>query len=173
MSSVVGGLRARLIRDSIYQCIYDALDELGWFDAGRRHRPIIFTGASVANDEEIAWNTIALSDEDLTESDLEMGSTAVETRWAYYVDFYAEDDSIGKHLIHDVRDLLAGRMSSIGRAHARVEIYDYRMATPAPIFSVDLEHIEVSRAHDFPKAWQKHWYACRFDVIDAYDDDAV
>jgi hypothetical protein len=171
--TVVGGLRARLIRDSIYHALYDAVDDLGWFDVGRRHKPIVFTGAAVANDEEIALNTVALSDEDLSELDLELGSTGVETRWTYYVDFYAEDDSIGKHFIHDIRDILGGRMSSIGRDHPNVVVYDYRMATPGSMFVVQLENIEVDRAHDFPKPWQKHWYACRFDVVDAYYDDGI
>lgn len=170
MTIVVGGLRTRLIRDSIYHMIYDALEELGWFDAGRRHLPISFTGDITAQDDEIAFNTVTISVEDTYESDLELGSNAVETTTTFYVDFFAENDAIGTHLINDVRDIVAGRMSTIGRTHARVPIFDFRMATPAVIFNVEIERVQVDRALGFPKPWQKHWYACNFEVIDAYRD---
>lgn len=173
MSSVVGGLRQRLIRDSIYHCIYDALDARGWFDSGRKHLPIQFTGDITPQDEEIAFNSLALSDESLDETDLEMGSTAVETEWTFYLDFFAEDDSIGKDVIGDIRDILGGRMSSVGRSDASVEVMDYRMATPTPLFRVYVENIIQDRAHDFPKPWQKHWYLVRFTVLDYYTDDAI
>lgn len=173
MSTIVGGLRARLIRDSIYHCIYEALANLGWFDTGRQHRAIVFTGTIVDQATEIPLNTIGLSDEDLIESDFELGSTGVETRWTYYVDFFAEDDVIGKHLIHDVRDIVGGRMSSIGRADASIEIFNYTEATPSVFTVVDIENAIVDRAVDFPKAWLKHWYTCRFDVVDHYYDEAV
>lgn len=171
MTTIVGGLRARLIRDSLYYMLHDSLDQLGWFSVNRRHQPINFTGTDTERLTEIPINTVALSDDNLTENDYELGSNGVESTWTFYVDFYAEDDSVGKHLIHDVRDILGGRMSTIGRVAANCAVYDYRQATPSVIFFVELEHIIVDRAHDFPKAWQKHWYACRFDVVDAYGDE--
>lgn len=171
MTTIVGGIRARLIRDSVYHCIYDALAELGWFDSGRRHLPIVFDGGLVDQAEEIQLNTVALVDEDLVADDLELGSNLAEHNWTFYVDFYAENDVIGKELINDVRDILAGRMSTIGRAHSSVTVYDYREATPSELFTVQLEDIVVDRAHDFPKPWLKHWYACRFTVVDAYGDE--
>ncbi len=173
MAVVVGGMRARLIRESVYHCIHDSLADLGWFNAGRRHKAITFPGVTETNENEIPINRIALSDEDLSESDLEMGSTAVETRWTFWLDFYAQDDSLGKEVVHDVRDILGGRMSSIGRSSANIPVYDYRLATPVVIFHVAVEEIVVDRAHEFPKPYQKHWYACRFTVLDAYDDDIL
>lgn len=171
MATIVGGLRARLIRDSLFHMLHDSLSSLGWFSANRRHQPLIFTGTDIDRLTEVPLNTLVLSDDNLTEVDFELGSNGVESTWTYYVDFYAEDDSVGKHLIHDVRDILGGRMSTIGRTHPVCPVYDYRQATPSLIFYVDLERIVVDRAHDFPKMWQKHWYACRFDVIDAYADE--
>lgn len=172
MTTIVGGLRARLIKDSIYNCINDALEALGWFDAGRQHAPINFTAIVTPNDTEIPLNTLALADESMHNSDLELGSNFVETRWLYYVDFYAENDIIGKDLINDVRDILGGRMSTIGRGDASVHVYDYRYhSTPPILFTVAIEDLFVDRAHDFPKVWQKHWYACRFNVVDAYGDE--
>jgi hypothetical protein len=173
MSSVVGGLRAQLIRESVYQCLYESLSDLGWFDVGRRHKPITFPGVTETNENEIPINRISLTDEDRFGFDLELGSTAVETRWTYWVDFYAENDSLGKHVIYDVYDILGGRMSTIGRAHASIVVTDYSLATPVPIFKVQVEDIVVDKAHDFPKPYQKHWYACRFTIVDAYDDEVV
>jgi hypothetical protein len=171
VSQIVGGLRARLIRDSTYRWIYDGLAALGWFDAGRRHLPVSFTGKPVDADQEIQFNTVALVDLDTGEYDLELGSNLAEHRTTYYVDFYAESDVVGKELIHDVRDILAGRMSSIGRAHPHVPVYDYRQATPPLAFYVEVEDLVVDRAHDFPKPWLKNWYACRFDIVDHYGDE--
>lgn len=168
MTPIVGGIRSRLIRDSIYHCLYDSLDALGWFDTDRRHRPIVFTGRSYENDEEIQLNTISLSDEDLSEFPLELGSTAAEIHWDYWIDFYAEDDSIGKHLINDVRDILGGRMAAIDRDDSSVAVLDYRLATPVPVFSVQIEDLAVQKAHNFPKPFQRHWYGCSFTVFDYY-----
>lgn len=171
MATIVGGLRARLIKDSIFNCINDSLDALGWFDPGRQHAPINFTANVTPNDVEIPLNTLALADESMHNTDLELGSNFVESRWLFYVDFYAENDTLGKDLINDVRDILGGRMSTIGRRDASVHVYDYRQATPAQIFTVAIEDLFVDRAHDFPKVYQKHWYACRFNVVDAYGDE--
>jgi hypothetical protein len=71
-----------------------------------------------------------------------------------------------------VRDILAGRMSSIDRIAPQITVLDWRQATPTEIFRVELEDFVVDRAKDFPKPYQKFWYACRFTVIDAYGDEA-
>jgi len=167
---VTGGLRARLIHDSIYFGIRDGLQQLGWFDPSppRQHYPINYTYEPVENDTEVPPNTVALSDENLSEVEAELGSSMVETSWTYYLDFYAENDVLGKHLINDVRDILGGRMPSIGRNDASMPVWDYSQATPVQIFSVDIESIVVDRAHDFPKSWQRFWYSCSFIVRDAY-----
>lgn len=173
MAQVVGGLRAQYIREAVYQELYRSLEELGWFNPGRKHKPITFPGITETNDNEIPINRLALSDEDQYERPLEMGSNATENQWTYWVDFYAQNDSLGKHVIYDVKDILAGRMSSIGRAHPRIQVYDYQMATPEPIFTVEIEDIVTDRgARLIAKPYQKHWYACRFTVVDAYGDES-
>lgn len=166
-TEILGGLRSRLIWDSVYHAINDALTQLGWFDAGRQHQPVTFPPMPVSDNVEIALNTVALSDENLTETAMELGSQLVETSWSYYVDFYAESDVIGKHLINDIRDFLAGRMMDI-RPGTSLPVYDYRLATPAVVFYVEIDQLTVDRAHDFPKSWQQHWYSLSFVVVDAY-----
>ncbi len=168
----VGGLRAQLIRESVYQELWRALSELGWFDSGRRHKPITFPGVTETNENEIPLNRIALVDEDVFEFEYELGNTAIEAHWTFWVDFYAENESLGKHVIYDVKDILGGRMSTIDRAKPRIPVYDWTLATPQEIFAVQIEDIVVDRAKDFPKPYQKHWYACRFTVVDAYGDES-
>lgn len=168
----VGGLRARLIRDSVFRMIRDSLDSLNWLDpAPLTHKPITMKAADVPMNEEIAPNTIALADEDTSESEYELGSNMSEHRWTFYVDFYAENDTIGLHLINDVKAILGGRMPSIGRRSPSCDIYDYTQATPPRIFTVEIEDILLDRGHDFPQPWLRYWYSCRFEVVDHYGDE--
>lgn len=168
MPDLVGGYRYRMIRDSLYNCLKDSLADLGWFDDGRPHGPIHFPGRQYHNDEEIPVNTLVLADEDMYEIPVELGSNMVETAWQFYVDFYAESDSLGRIMAHDVRDILAGRMPAIGRTYPHVQVYDYGVATPNPVFFVDIDGIVVDRGRSMPKPWLKHWYTVGFEVIDAY-----
>ena len=162
--AIVGGLRARLIRESLFQHIETALGDLGW-------TTIEFLASPKPNDEAIELNTLVLSDEDLIEDQAEMGSLLAEHRWTFYVDFYAADEAIGLHVIRDVKDIVGGRIPSIGVQRPNFPVYDFTQATPPVEFYCDIEDVVVDRAHDFPKPWQKYWYACRFTVVDHYADE--
>lgn len=167
----VGGLRQRLIRDSLWHMLSDAIEDLGWLDSGRGHQPVDLRAYAVPLDEEIQLNTLALSDELLVESDDELGSVFAEHRWTFYVDFYAENEAIGTHMIHDVRSVVGGRMASIGRGDPSFVVYDYTQATPPELFTCEIEDVRVDRARDFPKPWQRYWFVCRFDVVDHYANE--
>ena len=174
MPTIVGGLRARLIHDSAFNTIRAGLDALGWFDEARRHAPIIMRATPAGNDEQIVFNTIAVSSSDVADDPAEMGSLLTEDRWVFYVDIYAEDDVVGRHLAHDIRDVLRGKATSAGRTGPVLPVYDYRLATPVELFRCDIEDVMVDRAVNFPRPWQRHWWVVRFDVIDEYgseDDD--
>lgn len=161
-----GGLRERLISDSVYHLLKDSLTLLGWFNPTRPYRTITIRTESVANDEEIDLNTIVISETVTTDNEAELGSNMGTVTTTFYVDFYAENEALGKDLIHDVRDILKGR---VGRTGTNLPVYDWSMATPALIFDCGIEDVVVDQARDFPKPWQKHWWACRFDVVDNYD----
>lgn len=163
-----GGLRQRLIKDSLYNMVNDSLDNLGWYDPGRSHRPINFIARTVPPEEEIPLNTVVLSPGDLSEEEWEMGSMLAEHSWIFYVDIYAESDAIGSHFIGDIRDIMAGRHEDAGRTRPNFPVYDYRQATPPVEFYCDIEDVAIDRAVDFPRPWQKHWYVCRFLVVDYY-----
>ncbi len=168
---IVGGLRARYIAESIYQCVDEILTDLDWFQPGRYHIPLKLRKTPVKNDETIDYNTIVVFSESMYDLEDELGSLMAEHHWIFYVDIYAEDDAIGTHLAHDLRDALEGRMPSIGRTHPVVPVYDFGTATPYELFNVQLERVFVEKIHNIQKPWEQHWYSLVFDVVDRYANE--
>lgn len=168
---VVGGLRTRLVFMSFQEMLRTSLEQLGWFDDGRKHQPINFITRPPDWAETVAFNSIAVTLEDVSDIDAELGSNLSEDRWTYSVDIYCEKDSVGIHLINDIRDILRGKIPTIGRSGPTLPVWDYLAATPTPIFNCDIERVTVDRARNFPKAWQQHWWAARCDVVDTYGDE--
>lgn len=164
----VGGIRARMIYDSLYSMIQDSLESLDWFDSVSSHKDVSFPYESVENDTEIPLNTLAISDSGADDEEFELGSNMGEVTWTMYLDFYAEDKQTGIHLINDVKDILLGRMPAIGRSHPVLEVYDYSLATPVEIFYCDIENVIVDKANNFPEPYRQHWYTCRFTLVDHY-----
>jgi hypothetical protein len=72
----------------------------------------------------------------------------------------------------DLKDILAGRMSSIGRSAPIISVVDYTIATPAEIFVVQIENVLVDRPEVFTFQWQRHQRSVRFEVVDNYTDDS-
>lgn len=170
MAHIVGGLRHRLIKESLYAMMNSSLTQLGWFQPGRVNSPVTLRTIQYDPSQEIPLNTAVLSTEDMSPIEGELGSNFAQQSWTAYVDFYAESDAVGQHFVGDIYDILSGRMSSIGRGFTNFPVYDYRQATPSVAFYCDLDEPMIDRAHDFPAPWQKHWYAVRFFIIDAYGD---
>jgi len=170
--AIVGGLRARLTRDSLFYMLQDKLGLLGWFTAQVSRTPITFVAEPPSLDTEVPLNSLALADDSSQGIDIELGSGLAEQTWAYFVDFYAENDALGLHLIRDVKDLLEGRMASIGRSNNTLTVLDWSLATPAPIFVCQIEQVATHRAHDFPHPWLRHWHSCSFTLVDTYDNES-
>lgn len=171
--NIVGGLRGRLIRESLFQMLNDGLNELGWFDAGQPYSQIHFVSKQQNQNEQIAINTAALSDENDTERDVELGSTLTEQIWSMYVDFFAEDDAIGLHFIKDVRDILRGRFTlTTSKSGPNFDVFDYRQDVPPILFSCEVQNVDVHRANGFLKPWLEHWYAVSFEVVDYYNTES-
>lgn len=183
MTAIEGGYRDRIIIESTSTMIHDALEALGWFDANRQHRPIEWRTDPVPADEEVPYNTLVVSFEDMDASAAELGSEATENTHIGYVDFYAEPpppegnggEALGKHLIGDVWAILCGRMPSIGRDRSVIEVLDYGLATPAYVFSVyvEVERTRTSKVHRAHQAWERWWYSCVFELTEErFLDDA-
>lgn len=167
--TVTGGLRARLIRDSLFHMIKDSLEALGWLDDNRYHSPIIFAYDPVDITEEIRPNTVGIDVLETRDFPLEVGSPLSEDIRRYEVDFFAESAALGEHFIYDVRDIIDGRLPSIGRDSRTLTVKDYRnAATPADLFIVHIDNVEVDKSFNSPQPWLKNWWACFFDVEDTY-----
>lgn len=171
MVQPTGGLRKRLIRESLYQMLYESLALLGWFDTGRQHAAISFESEPINPEDPVPVNTIALADSNDSDQEIELGSNLAEHRWTFYVDFFAEKDSLGLHVSGDIKDILTGRMASILRTDPSFSVYDYSYATPPLLFTCQIDLVMRDKAVTWSKPHQKHWYAVRFDVIDYYGDE--
>lgn len=170
--TIVGGLRARLIFDSVYNMINDSLDALGWFDAGREHLPLNFRTEPIQEDDEVQLNTLVLFAEDAGNYGIEMGSNLAEHRRNFFLDFYAEGHALGEHVIYDVRDIIQGRMPSISRTGPTCPVYNYTVTpNPPQIATVEFEYVTVDRAHVMVKPWERFWWSCAFTVLDHYGDE--
>lgn len=175
----VGGLRARLIKMAIQGVVEDGLRDLGWFDptihddppGTRRHRPVTFYTKPNKWDEPITLNAVIVAGQDVDGTDGEIGSNLSDDRWFFYVDVYAESDSVAEHIVHDARDILRGKMPSIGRTGAYVDVFDPREATPPFLFRLPVVELAVDRARLSEHPWQAHWYSLSFEVEDDYYDE--
>lgn len=173
-----GGLRARLVLDSARVMVIACLDRLGWFaptvhdnpPGSRRHFPVRYVSRPAHWDVPVEPNSFAVSSEDHRDDDLGLGDEPEDTTRCY-VDIYAQDDQLGLHLAFDVRDILAGKLPSIGRDVSRLDVYDLRQATPSPFTTVDIEAVRVDRAVPGTEPWQQHWFMVRFDLVDEYLDE--
>lgn len=171
MSTPVGGLRARLIRESLFRMLHTAVTDLGWFAPGRNHSPLTFNSDPITDLREIAPNSAALADFDTNDGEVELGSLLTDVTWRFYVDMYAESEALGLHFSRDIKDILQGRMSSIGRTRPDFGVTDFTAATPSVIFFCEIIGVRVDRPITASKDHDKFWYTVRFDVVDAYATD--
>lgn len=173
-----GGLRTRFIVDSARIAIIAALSDLGWFEetvydtppGSRRHRPVRYVPKPLKWDEMVEPNAIAISTDDTHSLRRGLGGD-VEDNIRAYVDIFAEGDELGWHLSQDVRDVLIGKMPDVGRSAPSIDVYDLRLATPAPFTQVDVERPLLDRAESESREWRNRWFMVRFDLIDEYYDE--
>lgn len=181
----MGGLRDRLIIISFRRMLHDALDALGWFSnqpdhdpyVDRYHDPINWAPYPTPRDQEIPYNTCAITFEDDVLEEAELGTTSTTRTTVAYVDFYAEPppseggkggESLGKHFIGDVCGILAGEFPDIGRAAPILDVYDYDLATPEVIFTVEfpVDRLETHKANTYDQPWERWWYSCIVHIED-------
>jgi hypothetical protein len=171
MATIVGGLRARLIYESVYSDINTALTDMGWLDTGRSHADLVFKAdPRIDGSELVEFNTLVLTSEDTTDQPLEVGSHYAEHKTEFYLSLYAESRAFGQHLSLDIRDYLQGRMPVVGLGE-NIEVFDYSQATPPMIAIVNIENVMSDRAHRFENPWQENLHEVAFTVVDAYGTD--
>lgn len=166
MTDYAGGIRNRLIYDSVFYTVQSCLDELGWFTPADWRKDVQMVPDPVDFKHPLEPNVIAIYDSDILDSDGELGSNLADITWTMYVDVFAESRSVGLHIVNDVRDILRGRI--LGRTTATIPVLDYSLATPVQIFYVDIENVLIDKPENPSEIWLKDWYTCRFDIIDSY-----
>ena len=173
-----GGLRTRLVADSMRIAVIAGLQALGWFDpttydnppGARRHRPLKYISTPGSWSDIVEPNSIAVSTDDVTDEPHGLGGE-VEDQIMFYVDVFAENDALGWELAVNIRDILTGKLPEIGRTGPVVDVYDLRMATPVAFSQVDVTGITVDRAESEAREWQNHWFMIRGFLEDDYGDE--
>jgi hypothetical protein len=166
---IVGGLRDRLLKDSFYAIVEQALNALGWLDPGRAHRPIRLLPKPEHWDVPIAPNAVAVDFTESATGEWEVGSRLSSDVHIGYVEIYAESDSLGTHLSNDIRDWLRGRLQP-GLVGIHFPIFDYRQGTTPPVIGhMDIDAVSALRNTAVSnEVWLRHWFRVRCEIRDTY-----
>jgi hypothetical protein len=157
--ALTGGLRDRMIIECVTKHIEDRLTSLGWFDPGRQHLPIVLVDEYPDEDSEPPLNTLAFSTELGTGQDSELGTIAELFSLTMYVDFFAENDAIGRHLVGDIYAFL--------KENRVLSVTDLSLVDPTIEFFVEVDDdVETRKSARSVNAWQRHWYICAFTLTD-------
>jgi hypothetical protein len=171
-----GGLRTRLVIDSVRVAVISALQQAGWFDptvhdtppGSRHHQPFRYISRPVEWSAKIEANAIAIGPEDIADDPYGFGGEVQDVN-DVYVDLFAEDDSLGWQVTYDLRDSLLGKTANgIG---PQIDVYDFRQPTPAPFTTVDVDLIEIDRSQGEARTWQRHWFMTHVVLLDEYGDE--
>ena len=159
MADLEGGLRTRMILESVLRAIEADLTTRGWFDDGE-FSPITIIDEYPDEKAEVAINTLAFSLGDSRTEPMELGARSETVTFPIFVDMFAESDGLGRHVVGDVYEFVM--------KNQRFTVYDYRQTTPTAEFVVQyVEHSGETRKPDRAvNAWQKHWHVCAFAVAD-------
>ena len=130
---VSGGTLYRLLNDSFHLMLEQSLSDLGWFDPNRRHRPVTLLPEPVEDDVHVEPNLVTVSVDEISPKYVELGSTFAEHRVRTYVDIYGESKALALSLMGDIKDIVDGRIVSIGREFPTFSVLDLRAATPSKV----------------------------------------
>lgn len=158
-----GGLRDRMVLESLRKNIVDHLDSLGWSDPNRYHDAIDYVDGFPEINDDVSLNTIAFSADRSSGFDLEMGSLAEEHGLSYFVDMFMEGDAVGWHISGDVYAFL--------KKNRKLPVWDFAQVTDPIDFYVDVEEVERTKPTRVTQAYQKHWFTVAFLVSDTRDND--
>lgn len=166
--TVVGGLRARYLQDSLTYLITNGLVQLGWFDTDRSHRPLRFVPAPLDWNQPIICNLLTVSTVSRRTEFIELGSDLSEDNVATTVDIYGESESFGIDLANDIRDLLRGRLPG-GATGGVANIFDLASNPPPVIGYVTIDEPRVAcQPTKIASARAIHWFTVDFNLLDTY-----
>ena len=152
-----GGLRDRMLQESVREQITGHLQTLGWFDAGRYHGDITIVEGFPDDNAAVELNTVAFSAEQGQGNDYELGSKAEEHHMSMFIDMFMENDAVGWHLSGDIYAYL--------KKNRVLDVYDYENAKTVD-FTVDIEGVDRRKPSRATNAWQKYWFTVSFLAVD-------
>jgi len=168
--SPVGGLRARLIKDNLFNLIEDSLTTVGWFAAGRQHDAVTVVPEPLDNLIEITPNKVGIEFKTVSEVNVEIGSNMSDNTWLVFVDVMGESYDIGLHLATDVKDILTGHFNSIGRVTPTLIVLDLTLATPVSFTTCHISELEMEK-DESNQEHKKYWWTIAFNLEDTYTDE--
>lgn len=169
MSPVEGGTRDRLVAHSVHYLVRSILDDRGWFDPGRHHTPVTLIDRDPGDNpsEQPADNTVAVFDQTRSQGDpVELGSGLTYDSLLHWADVFAANDSVGRDISGDILAGLEGKLTAIGRTRPILVVYDFRLATPAELFTCDIVDLGRDQGHDDTRPWRRHWWSVHFTIED-------
>lgn len=173
MTNPVGGKRDRLIYENFAFMVEDSLRALGWMDPTNKlvTKPLEVLAEPEPPNVEVVPNKISIMAEDTLSEGTEMGSNYDNIRWNYYVEIFAENEAVGKHLAGDVRDILKGKISSIGRDIPYLQVLDVELATPVELFWCFIDEVESQRTRSWDSTIRQNWWTVACIVEDTYGNE--
>lgn len=175
-----GGVRSRLIYDSLWQVLNSSFTALGWFQptifstppGTKKYRPVTFLKTQQSWDEEVAPNTMAFVPENMTDRPWEIGSEFYENRWIFYLDIFGDNEDISLQLAGDAVDILRGKLTAIGRGFGpMVDICDWSQPGHYKIGYLYIENVTDTRAPTYSQRWMRYLRTVRWEACDYYDQD--
>lgn len=163
--SVTGGLRKRLIKDNLYIAINNHLGAIGWYNNTISENPVSLLAEQIDPLQEITPNKIGMSSEDITGTDMELGSNLSEDSWEIYFDIFAESESIGVHLSGDIYDILRGKST---HSIDVLNVYDLTQTGQPLLFKCEIEDVEIARVREWDKPFNKYWWVVGCLIKDVY-----
>lgn len=152
-----GGLRDRLVHESLTELLRSCLSDLGWFNTvdPAVRRPVNLRTMPARLDEEIQPNVVVVTPGDDDTEDVELGSTLAEHTREYWVEVYAEDEAILNHLRGDIEAILRGKHPGCGRDAPTMDLIDWTVATPVKIGTMLIEGVRGDRPRIINRPWQQ------------------
>lgn len=161
-----GGVRDRLIGQSLYELVLSTLTQRGWLTPNANRRDIVPTPTPIDAWREVQLNTLAVFLDSIDGEEAELGSNASNDSHLGVIDFFAESEAVGVQLIGDLRASLEGRLPVIGRTAAILPVYDWRDATPPLLFYCDIEDVKRDRSPESRDPWRQFWMTLTFALVD-------
>lgn len=158
--ALTGGLRDRMILESIQRLIEAELTTLGWFNPGRAHSDITLKQGFPDEKENIPPNTIAFSNGDGRKIGGELGSGMTEWATPLFIDMFSDNEAVAIEVMGDIVEYLRLNPSLPVRDYGTVgEPIDFHMV-------VDTWSLENRRSQRPTNPWQRHWRVVAFEVHD-------